>query len=200
MPQLNKITLISISDGKNIESSRKSIEGFMKYNGPNVIGVNTQLSSDFENMCKSLGASVFTPHKKYGYPTFTADQYEEHVDFFYTTTLKPAMMADTEYVMFSEPDCVFCGTINRNILADSDIIIPRDCTERKVMWAFDSIWHGYGVNTDEILKNINLLFDSLKIVCKHVNLDFDAAGRKDMRFLSYGQFYSKNGPSDFIFS
>ena len=178
----SKLTLITLSDGKSIDASRKSIEGFIKYNGNNVIAVNTQHSVEFEKMCQGLGVNVYTPYKKFGYPSFPKEQYDDHVEFFYTTILRPAMMAETEYIIFSEPDCIFNKTIDRNILDGSDIIVPTDRSSSKVMWAFQTLWIGYGVNDEERLKNINLFFDSLRDICKNVNLDFDKASKNDMRF------------------
>ena len=154
----------------------------MKYNGSNVIGVNTGHSYEFEKMCNDLGACVYTPYKKFGYPTFTKDQCEEHAEFFYETTLRPSMMASTDYVLFGEPDCVFTKTIDRDVFDGSDIIIPSDKTPLKAMWAYTPFYDGFGNTSDERDYYINILIRRVEELCKHINLDLNRPGSKDMRF------------------
>lgn len=179
---MSKLTLIASADGRNLESSRKSLYGFKRHNN-NIIVVNNNKSDSVNRLAYEMEATIYTPNKKYAYPSFTKDQTDEHIDFVFNTMFRPAMLAETEYVMFSEPDSLFFKAIDEDILYGADVIVPDDKNPRQVMWAFGSFIDGFGVNDSEKLHNIYKLFDDFRPICKAVNLNFDIAADKDMRFI-----------------
>lgn len=178
---MSKLTLIAVADGRNLESSKISLYGFKKQNN-NIIVVNNNQSDAVNNLSHEIGATVYTPNKKYSYPIFTKDQTDEHIDFVYNTMFRPIMLVETEYAMVAEPDSLFFNPIDETILDGTDVIVSDDKNPRQVMWAFGSFYDGFGTNDEEKLTNIYRLFDEFRPFCKTVGLDFDIAAKKDMRF------------------
>lgn len=178
-----KLTLITIADGKNIEATKKSVVDFMKYNGP-VIVVNNQHSDEVNRIGSETGATVYTPLKKYDYPSYSADQIDGLIDFTYNSVFKPAMMIDTEYFMIGEPDCIYLNKINYDIfLKNTDIIVPSDQTPTKLSWVFSPFYSCFGANNEERDFRINGFIVDLWKYCHTLGIDFDAASKNDMRFV-----------------
>lgn len=180
---MRKLTLITIADGKNIEATKESVAGFMKYNGP-VIIVNNTHSDEINKIGYDMGATVYNPTKKYDYPSYTKDQIDDLIDFTYSSIFRPAMMVDTEYFMVGEPDCLFLKPINNSVFStNKDIIVPSDQTPMKLNWAFTSFYDGFGVSSEEKNWRFNGMLVEFWKYCVHVGINFQAAADNDMRFV-----------------
>lgn len=179
---MSKITLILVGDDANLEASKKTLSGFKKFNGNNIIAVNAMHSLDFQRICNDLNVTVYTPSKKLAYPSFSIEQTDDLIDNFYLSVLRPSMMVETEYMMFAEPDCIFTKPIDQNILENFDVIIPNDRSDLKAIWAYAPFWDAFGNDQNERTNNFFLFMQEFEKIGAELGFDVKEAGKGDMRF------------------
>lgn len=171
------VTCILICDKVNYYSTELSIDFFKKSYGDEgeIILINTQHEKKYIDISRRNRISIINPAIKLDYPIFKLNEFDKVWNYMNECIFKPVMMAQTDYITFSEPDCFF--------IKKTDFLKYEgyDCISAVVnpQWWFG----GWGTTAGGFCHHFNdniltQVINEIKQLCKQHNMDYDELFKK----------------------